>query len=110
MTTINAQRRAAARKAARTRKKNMKKAMARAKKIGRGVKRFHKKAKAKRKATAKKAWRFEGEMIEIAKTFLDANLPGGFHEAAAEIYERMSDLKDSDEEVNVESVTKRILN
>ena len=62
------------------------------------------------KATAKKAWRFEGEMVEIAKTFLDANLPGGFHEAAAEIYERMSDLKDSNEEVNVESVTKRILN
>lgn len=57
MTTINAQRSAAARKAARTRKKNMKKAMARAKKIGRGVKRFHKKAKAKRKAAAKKAAR-----------------------------------------------------
>ena len=44
-------------------------------------------------ATARKAWRFEGEMREIARTFTDAGLPGDFHEAAAEIYRRMAPLK-----------------
>jgi 3-hydroxyisobutyrate dehydrogenase-like beta-hydroxyacid dehydrogenase len=46
--------------------------------------------------TSAKAWRFEGEMREIAATFEAADLPGGFHEAAAEIYARMSSLKDVD--------------
>jgi 3-hydroxyisobutyrate dehydrogenase-like beta-hydroxyacid dehydrogenase len=37
-----------------------------------------------------KAWRFEGEMHEIASTFQEAGLPSGFHEAAAEIYYRLT--------------------
>ena len=37
-----------------------------------------------------KAWRFEGEMHEIASTFEQAGLPGGFHKSAAEIYRRMA--------------------
>jgi len=37
-----------------------------------------------------KAWRFEGEMHEIASTFQETGLPGGFHESAAEIYRRMA--------------------
>jgi 3-hydroxyisobutyrate dehydrogenase-like beta-hydroxyacid dehydrogenase len=37
-----------------------------------------------------KAWRFEGEMHEIASTFQEAGLPNGFHESAAEIYRRMA--------------------
>jgi len=41
-----------------------------------------------------KAWRFSGEMEQIAATFADAGLPDGFHLAAADIYERMTDLKD----------------
>ena len=41
-----------------------------------------------------KAWRFKGEMEEIAATFTVAGLPGGFHEAAAEIYRRISSFKD----------------
>ena len=40
-----------------------------------------------------KAWRFEGEMHEIASTFQEAGLPDGFHEAAAEIYYRMAGFK-----------------
>jgi 3-hydroxyisobutyrate dehydrogenase-like beta-hydroxyacid dehydrogenase len=40
-----------------------------------------------------KAWRFEGEMREIALTFRDAGLPDGFHEAAGEIYRRMTGFK-----------------
>lgn len=38
-----------------------------------------------------KAWRFSGEMDEIADTFQAVNLPPGFHRAAAEIYRRISD-------------------
>jgi 3-hydroxyisobutyrate dehydrogenase-like beta-hydroxyacid dehydrogenase len=44
-----------------------------------------------------KAWRFEGEMQEIASTFREAGMPDGFHEAAAEIYQRMADFKGAEE-------------
>jgi len=44
---------------------------------------------------ARKAWRFVGEMEEIAAAFEAAGLPGGFHEAAAVIYERLSGYKDA---------------
>lgn len=40
-----------------------------------------------------KAWRFAPEMHEIASTFEANDLPGGFHVAAADIYERMAPLK-----------------
>ncbi len=39
----------------------------------------------------RKAWRFEGEMHEIADTFSAAGLPEGFHRAAAEVYARFSE-------------------
>lgn len=45
-----------------------------------------------RRVTAK-AWRFSGEMEEIAATFQSAGLPEGFHLAAADIYERLSEFK-----------------
>ncbi len=41
-----------------------------------------------------KAWRFAGEMREIAETFADADLPAGFHEAAADVFERLQCFKD----------------
>jgi 3-hydroxyisobutyrate dehydrogenase-like beta-hydroxyacid dehydrogenase len=44
-----------------------------------------------------KAWRFEGEMKEIASTFHKVDLPDGFHLAAADIYHRMANFKDSNE-------------
>ena len=47
-----------------------------------------------RRATAK-AWRFSGEMDEIAATFQGAGLPGGFHQAAAEVYQRLAGFKDA---------------
>ena len=47
------------------------------------------------RGTAGKAWRFVGEMEEIAATFEAQELPGGFHQAAAETYGRMSGLKDA---------------
>jgi 3-hydroxyisobutyrate dehydrogenase-like beta-hydroxyacid dehydrogenase len=42
-----------------------------------------------------KAWRFEGEMLEIAETLEKADIPGGFHRAAAIIYQRISAFKDA---------------
>ena len=44
---------------------------------------------------SRKAWRFVGEMHEIAATFAAAGLPDGFHEAAAVVFERMSHWKDT---------------
>jgi 3-hydroxyisobutyrate dehydrogenase-like beta-hydroxyacid dehydrogenase len=41
----------------------------------------------------RKAWRFVGEMEEIARTFVQAGLPPGFHDAAGEIYRRLSSYK-----------------
>ena len=46
--------------------------------------------------TGPKAWRFAGEMEEIAKALESCDLPPGFHEAAAEIYIRIADLRDID--------------
>jgi 3-hydroxyisobutyrate dehydrogenase-like beta-hydroxyacid dehydrogenase len=59
--------------------------------------------------TSGKAWRFEGEMREIAATFEAAGLPGGFHQAAAEVYRRMRDLKDVAGGANLESVLEALL-
>jgi hypothetical protein len=48
-----------------------------------------------RRVTAK-AWRFSGEMEEIAATFEAAGLPGGFHLAARDIYERIAGFRGAD--------------
>ncbi len=47
-----------------------------------------------RKVTAK-AWRFAGEMDEIADTFRAAGLPGDFHSAAAVLYHRLASFKEA---------------
>ncbi len=47
------------------------------------------------RGTARKAWRFVGEMEEIAATFAEAGLPTGFHAAAEEIYRRLAGYKDT---------------
>ncbi|MEO5888162.1 MAG: DUF1932 domain-containing protein, partial [Anaerolineales bacterium] len=56
-----------------------------------------------------KAWRFEGEMHEIASTFQEAGLPSGFHEAAAEVFRRMANFKDAAESPRLEEVLKALL-
>ena len=56
-----------------------------------------------RRVTAK-AWRFSGEMDEIASTFQAAGLPDGFHLAAADIYKRLSDVKDAETPPELEDV------
>jgi 3-hydroxyisobutyrate dehydrogenase-like beta-hydroxyacid dehydrogenase len=49
------------------------------------------------RGSAPKAWRFSGEMREIAATFGARDLPDGFHLAAASVYERLSGFKDAGE-------------
>lgn len=62
-----------------------------------------------RGATAK-AWRFTGEMEEIAATLESAGLPGGFHSAAREVYERIAEFKGADPAPPVEAVLGALLN
>lgn len=40
-----------------------------------------------------KAWRFAGEMDEIAETFDQAGMPDGFHRSAAEVYRRLAGFR-----------------
>jgi 3-hydroxyisobutyrate dehydrogenase-like beta-hydroxyacid dehydrogenase len=44
--------------------------------------------------SAAKAWRWSGEMREIAATLEAVGLPADFHEGAAEVFSRLSALKD----------------
>ncbi|MBZ0297031.1 MAG: DUF1932 domain-containing protein, partial [Anaerolineae bacterium] len=61
-----------------------------------------------RNVTAK-AWRFAGEMEEIAATLDQAGVPGEFHLAAAEIYRRMADFKDAESTPPLEDVLAALL-
>jgi 3-hydroxyisobutyrate dehydrogenase-like beta-hydroxyacid dehydrogenase len=61
-----------------------------------------------RNVTAK-AWRFAGEMAEIAATFRSAGLPGEFHAAAEMIYRRMSGFKDSASTPSLEEVLETLI-
>ena len=62
-----------------------------------------------RRVTAK-AWRFEGEMMEIAATLQSAGLPSEFHKAAAEIYHRMANFKDSADTPLLQDVIEALVN
>ncbi|MGI9598948.1 MAG: DUF1932 domain-containing protein [Acidimicrobiales bacterium] len=48
-------------------------------------------------AVSRKAWRFAGEMEEIAATMTEAGIPGDFHRGAAELYRRMAGFKEGPE-------------
>jgi len=56
-----------------------------------------------------KAWRFEGEMHEIASAFQGAGLPGDFHKAAAEVYRRMAGFRDLDQRPLLDDVLKTLI-
>jgi len=47
------------------------------------------------RGSAAKAWRFVGEMEEIAATFRQAGQPGEFHAAAAAVYRKLAPFKDA---------------
>lgn len=55
-------------------------------------------------STAPKAWRFVGEMREIAASFQAAGLPSGFHEAAGQIYRRLERFKGAPELPSLDAV------
>jgi len=61
-----------------------------------------------RQVTAK-AWRFAGEMEEIADTFRSAGLPGEFHAAAANVYRRLADFKAARSTPELEDVLAALL-
>jgi 3-hydroxyisobutyrate dehydrogenase-like beta-hydroxyacid dehydrogenase len=61
-----------------------------------------------RQVTAK-AWRFAGEMEEIAATFSAAGLPGDFHAAAANVYRRLAGFKDAATTPAIEDVLEALL-
>ena len=56
---------------------------------------------------ARKAWRWSGEMEEIAASFDSANLPSGFL-ANAEIYRRLAAFKDCPQPPSVEEISMRL--
>lgn len=56
----------------------------------------------------RKAWRFVGEMEEIAKSLEVAGLPDGFHDAAGEVYRRLAGWKDTPAPPSVAEVLKAL--
>ena len=71
---------------------------------------FVEEAHARTKRVTAKAWRFAGEMDEIAETFAEAGMPSGFHEAAGEIYQRIAHLKDAEKTPELDVVLRELLN
>jgi 3-hydroxyisobutyrate dehydrogenase-like beta-hydroxyacid dehydrogenase len=61
------------------------------------------------RGTARKAWRWVGEMDEIAATFAGARLPDGFHRGAGEVYRRIASYKDAAAAPSMEDVAKTLL-
>jgi 3-hydroxyisobutyrate dehydrogenase-like beta-hydroxyacid dehydrogenase len=58
--------------------------------------------------TARKAWRFAGEMDQIAACLAEAGLPDGFARAAAELYRRLAPFKDLEGDPPLDQVLERI--
>jgi len=58
---------------------------------------------------ARKAWRFVGEMDEIASSLAAAGLPAEFHRGAREIYTRLAVYKDTAAPPTVEDAAKMLL-
>ena len=58
----------------------------------------------------RKAWRFSSEMQDISATYSAAGLPGEFHLAAAEIYQRLEGFKNTPNLPEMEEVLNALLN
>jgi 3-hydroxyisobutyrate dehydrogenase-like beta-hydroxyacid dehydrogenase len=61
------------------------------------------------RGVTEKAWRFVGEMREIADTMEGAGLPDGFFSSAAETYSRIAHYKDAPELPSMEDVLSALL-
>ena len=59
--------------------------------------------------SAPKAWRWVGEMDEIADTFAAVGLPDGFHRAASEVFARLGEFKNT-RSASVEQMLEALLN
>ena len=70
---------------------------------------FSKQANRRITRVTAKAWRFEGEMREIAATFHEAGMPQEFHEMAAEIYHRIAGFKDAEQAPELKDVLQALL-
>jgi 3-hydroxyisobutyrate dehydrogenase-like beta-hydroxyacid dehydrogenase len=70
---------------------------------------FPTQAEARAQRVTAKAWRFAGEMDEIASTFESAGLPDGFHSAAGEVFRRLEHFKDTEEIPVLEDVLGALL-
>ena len=60
--------------------------------------------------TASKAWRFKGEMQEIAETFDAVGAEAGFHQAAAAVYQKLSVHKDWETQPELNSLLASLAN
>lgn len=70
---------------------------------------FAERARRRARGVTAKAWRFAGEMEEIAATFEAAGLPPGFHLAAADVYGRLAGFKGAAERPSLEDVLTALL-
>ena len=70
---------------------------------------FSQQAERRARRVTAKAWRFAGEMDEIASTFKFAGLPDGFHAAAGEVYRRLAHFKGAEEYPNLDAVLSALL-
>jgi hypothetical protein len=62
---------------------------------------FTAKSHSRIRQVARKAWRFTGEMEEIARTLDACGMPPEFHQGAAEIYTRQAAFKHAEEEPTI---------
>jgi len=65
-------------------------------------------AEARAAGVGPKAWRFVGEMQEIAASLRAAGVPGDFHDGAAAVYEALAGFKDADRPPDLAAVIQAI--
>jgi 3-hydroxyisobutyrate dehydrogenase-like beta-hydroxyacid dehydrogenase len=59
-------------------------------------------------SSARKAWRFVGEMSEIADAFAARGLPDGFHRASADVYARLEAFADRATAPTIEELVRAV--
>jgi 3-hydroxyisobutyrate dehydrogenase-like beta-hydroxyacid dehydrogenase len=58
--------------------------------------------------SARKAWRFVGEMSEIADAFAAQDLPDGFHRASADVYARLESFAETTTPPTIEELVRAV--
>jgi hypothetical protein len=70
---------------------------------------FAEQAESRARRVTRKAWRFAGEMEEIADTFGAQGLPEGFHGASKLIYDRLSEFKSREALPSIEEIARSLV-